>query len=34
MMLLESLDAESEVIIESFIEGKEFSSIRIDGLAR
>jgi D-alanine-D-alanine ligase len=31
MMLLESLDAESEVIIESFIEGKEFSSIVIDG---
>ena len=31
IFLIESLDGESEVIIESFIEGKEFSSIVIDG---
>jgi UDP-N-acetylmuramate--alanine ligase len=29
-LLIESLDGESEVIIEAFIEGKEFSSIVID----
>lgn len=31
-LLLESLDGESDVIIESFIQGKEFSSIVIEGL--
>ncbi len=31
-LLLESLDGESEIIIEGFIEGKEFSSIVIEGL--
>ena len=30
--LLESLDGESEIIIEGFIDGKEFSSIVIEGL--
>ena len=31
-LCLESLDAESEILIEGFIEGKEFSSIVIEGL--
>ena len=31
-LILESLDAESEIIIEGFIEGKEFSSIVIEGI--
>jgi D-alanine-D-alanine ligase len=31
-VLLESLDGESEIIIEGFIDGKEFSSIVIEGL--
>ena len=31
-LLLESLDGESEIIIEGFIAGKEFSSIVIEGL--
>jgi len=31
-LLIESLDGESEIIIEGFIQGKEFSSIVVEGL--